>query len=94
MTNEPLVALEAVAERVDDSVPVANELGNAVLTEDGRLARFTGPLFALLSLLLLPWSVFVAVALPSKQLSPNYDLAWAGFDLFLLIGLAARSLSR
>lgn len=93
MTNEPLAALEAVVERVDDSVPVADELGNAVLTDDRRLARFTGPLFALLSVLLLPWIVFIAVALPSRQLSPNYDLAWAGFDVFLFVGLAATGFS-
>lgn len=88
MMNEPLEALEAVVDRVDGSVPMADELGNAVLTDDRRLARFTGPLFALLSLLLLPWIVFIAVALPSRQLSPNYDFAWAGFDVFLFTGLA------
>jgi uncharacterized protein (UPF0261 family) len=26
--------------------------------------------------------------LPSRQLSPNYDLAWAGFDVLLATGLA------
>ena len=89
MMNDPLEALETVAEHVDGSVPVADELGNAVLTDERPLARFTGPLFALLSLLLLPWIVFIALALPSRQLSPNYDLAWAGFDVFLFVGLAA-----
>jgi hypothetical protein len=89
MTHEPVEVLEAVAERVDVAVPVADEVGNAVLTDNRRLARFTGPLFALLSVLLLPWIVFIAVALPSRQLSPNYDLAWAGFDVFLFVGLAA-----
>ena len=89
MTDEPVEALATVAERLDRSVPVADELGNAVLTNNSRVVRLTGPLFAVLSLLLVPWIVFIAVALPSRQLSPNYDIAWAGFDLFLFVGLAA-----
>jgi len=89
MTDEPIEALVTVAERLDRSVPVAAELGNAVLTDNSTPVRLTGPLFAMLSLFLVPWIVFIAVALPSRQLSPNYDIAWAGFDLFLCVGLAA-----
>ena len=82
-------ALAAAAERLDDSVPVADEFGNAVLTDNRRIMRLAGPLFVLLSLVLVPWTVFIAIALPSRQLSPNYDVAWAGFDAFLCVGLAA-----
>ncbi|HTC69760.1 MAG TPA: hypothetical protein VK662_09350 [Acidothermaceae bacterium] len=85
-------ALAAAAERVerlDDSVPVADEVANAVLTDNRRIMRLAGPTFVLLSILLVPWTVFIAVALPSRQLSPNYDLAWAGFDVFLCVGLAS-----
>lgn len=89
MTNEPVEALVAVAERVDRSVPVADDLGNTVITDNSRLVRLAGPLFAILSLLLVPWIVFIAMALPSRQLSSHYDVAWAGFDVFLFVGLAA-----
>ena len=43
----------------------------------------------LFSLILLPWIGYIAISLPSRQLSPNYDIAWAGFDVLLLAGLAA-----
>jgi hypothetical protein len=88
MTDQ-LGALATAAERVDRSVPAADEVGNEVLTDDRPLMRLAGPLFVLLSALLVPWTVFVALALPSRQVSPNYDVAWAGFDVFLCVGLGA-----
>jgi hypothetical protein len=81
--------LAAAAERIDRSVPVADEIGNTVLTDDRPITRIAGPLFVALSVLLVPWTVFIAVALPSRQLSSNYDVAWAGFDVLLCGGLAA-----
>jgi hypothetical protein len=77
------------ARRVDDLVSPAPELGNEVLIDDHWLIRVAGPLFALLSVLLIPWIAFIALVLPSRQLSRNYDFAWAGFDGMLLIGLAS-----
>jgi len=91
MANQ-VAALATAAERLerlDSSVPVADEVGNAVLTDNRHIMRLAGPLFVLLSVLLVPWTVFIALALPSRQLSPNYDIAWAGFDVFLCVGLAA-----
>jgi len=78
----------SAAERVDDLVSPAPELGNEVLIDDHWLIRIAGPLFAVLSLLLIPWIVFLATVLPSRQLSRHYDFAWAGFDGMLLIALA------
>ena len=75
-------------ERLDSSVAPADEVANAVLTDNRRIMRLAGPIFVLLSILLVPWTIFIAVALPSRQLSPNYDLAWAGFDVLLCVGLA------
>src|ERR1700684_2137074 len=75
--------------RLDHMVGSAPEPENAVLTDNARLVRWTGPAFVLFSLLLLPWIGYIAVSLPSRQLSPNYDIAWAGFDVFLLAGLAS-----
>ena len=79
----------SAAERVDELVPPAHELGNEVLIDDHWLIRIAGPLFAVLSLLLIPWIVFLANVLPSRQLSRHYDFAWSGFDGMLLIALAA-----
>jgi hypothetical protein len=77
------------AERVDDLIPPAHELGNEVLVDDHWMVRTAGPLFALLSFLFIPWIAFIALELPSRQLSPHYDLAWAGFDVMVLIALAS-----
>jgi len=76
------------ADKLDELVPPAAELGNEVLVDNQPLVRLAGPIFALCSLVLIPWTVFVAIALPSRQLSPHYDLAWAGFDVMLFIALA------
>jgi hypothetical protein len=77
------------AAKVDDLVPTADELGNEVLVDNHRLVRLAGPMFALCSLLLVPWIFYVAIALPSRAVAPHYDLAWAGFDIMLFIALAA-----
>jgi hypothetical protein len=38
---------------------------------------------------LLPWIVYLAYSLPSRQVSADYDIAWAGFDVMLLVALAS-----
>ena len=77
------------ADRVDDLIPPAQELGNEVLVDDHWMVRAAGPVFALLSLLFIPWIAFIALKLPSRELSRHYDLAWAGFDVMVLIALAS-----
>jgi hypothetical protein len=89
MKFEGIEAVEAAVGRVDDLVPPAEQLGNAVLPDNRRIIRLAGPVFATFSLLLVPWIVFVAAQLPARKLSANYDIAWAGFDVFLFAGLAA-----
>jgi hypothetical protein len=37
----------------------------------------------------VPWTIYIAIDLPSRQLSPNYDVAWAGFDVMLVAALGA-----
>jgi hypothetical protein len=73
---------------MDPTVERDDEAGD-VLIGDGRLVRLAGPLFALLSLCLIPWTIYLAIALPSRQLSRHYDVAWAGFDVMLLAALGA-----
>ena len=85
----PLGALDAVAEAVDDLVPLADTVENRVLPDNSRTTRLAGPLFAACALILLPWIVFIALTLPSRQLSPNYDIAWAGYDAMLFAALAS-----
>ena len=75
-------------EKLDSLVGPAAEPENAVLTDDTRIVRWAGVSFALFSLLLLPWTVYLAETLPSRQLSSHYDIAWVGFDVMELCALA------
>ena len=82
-----------VARRLDELVPAGDEVGNRVLPDDARLVRWAAPVFLGCAAILLPWIVIAAVTLPSRQLSRNYDVAWAGYDVGLLIGLVWTALS-
>jgi hypothetical protein len=48
-----------------------------------------GWVFTVLSALLVPWTIYLFVALPKTARAAHYDLAWGGFDvgLVLLLGL-------
>ena len=59
------------------------------IPDETRVVTWIGRLFALLSLLLVPWTVYLARSLPSQQVSTNYDAAWAGFDVLLALALAS-----
>jgi hypothetical protein len=85
---EPDLNPEHLVRKLDDLVAPADESGNRVLVDESRLVRWVGPMFALFSVVMVPWIAYIAVSLPSRQLSPNYDLAWAGFDVLLAAGLA------
>src|SRR5439155_21548596 len=38
---------------------------------------------------LLPWTLWLTYSLPSRHVTPHYDLAWVGFDVALLTAFAA-----
>ena len=80
---------EHLVSKLDNLVAPAAEPENAVLVDQSRLIRWVGPMFALFSVVLVPWIVYIALSLPSRRLSPNYDIAWAGFDVLLASGLAS-----
>jgi hypothetical protein len=82
-------AAERVADQLDAMVPVAEDAGNQVLTDDTKLVRWTAPLFVACAVVLLPWIVIAGLTLPERELSRNYGLAWAGYDVILLIGLVS-----
>jgi len=78
-----------VVSKLDALVEPAPEAENAVLTDEARIVRWTGPLFAAFSVILLPWIIYLAESLPGRQISTHYDSAWAGFDVMLLLGVAS-----
>jgi hypothetical protein len=75
--------------QLDDMVSPAAEPENKVLVDDARVVRWAGPLFTLFAVIMVPWTVYIGESLPSRQSSPHYDAAWAGFDVILLLALAA-----
>lgn len=79
---------EEVPGHLDRLVKPAREPENAVLVDNARVVRWAGPAFVLFSLILLPWIAYLAYSLPSRQLSADYGIAWAGFDVMLLVALA------
>ena len=76
-------------DKLDALVEPAPEPENAVLVDEAPAVRWTGPLFALFSLIMVPWTIYISQTLPSRQLSSHYDVAWGGFDVFLTAALAA-----
>lgn len=81
-------AAERAADELDRLVPPADDLANRVLPDNARLVRWAAPLFVVCAAILLPWIVIAGISLPSRSLSRNYNLAWAGYDVILLLGLA------
>jgi len=80
---------EELVDRLDALVEPAPEPENTVLTDETRAVRWAGPLFTLFALIMVPWTVYIGESLPRRQLSPHYDVSWAGFDVFLLVALAS-----
>jgi hypothetical protein len=48
---------------------------------------FRAGLLAVLGTGLLPWTVWLALSLPSRKVAEHWDLAWVGFDLLLAASL-------
>lgn len=46
-------------------------------------------LYVLISLFLIPWTVYLSFALPAHHLSRNWDLTWVGLDAALIGSLLA-----
>jgi hypothetical protein len=59
------------------------------IRNDFQVSRWVGPAFLVCSVVLLPWIVYLALSLPSRQISSHYDVAWVGFDVLELIALSA-----
>ena len=61
------------------------------------LPRLIGPFFALAGLVLIPWTLWLTLHLPSRHETENWKTVWAGFDLALaaaLLGTAVCALRR
>ena len=70
---------EDLTEKPGGLAAPASEPENEVLMDNARIVRWAGPAFALCSLIMLPWTVYLAYSLPTRQVSADYDIAWAGW---------------
>ena len=55
--------------------------------------RHLGVFFGGAGLLLVPWTIGLAHALPCRYVSAHWGIAWAGFDTALAVGLALTGLA-
>jgi hypothetical protein len=51
--------------------------------------RWVGPVFLLLTVALFPWIAYLALSLPSRTVANHYRTAWVGFDVLLVLAMAA-----
>jgi hypothetical protein len=49
-------------------------------------------LFLVLAVLLIPWIVYLGLALPERATSAHWDVAWVGFDAMEFVALALTGL--
>ena len=80
---------DEAAEILADVTQPVPEPDNAVLLDNSWMVRIAGPVFLLFSVALVPWSIFLGVTLPERAISHRYNIAWAGFDVMLLVALGA-----
>src|SRR2546430_14840521 len=53
------------------------------------LPRWVTLLLILVAAGLVPWTLYLTFALPSRHVTSHYDLAWVGFDVVLTASFAA-----
>lgn len=46
----------------------------------------------MLAILLVPWILYLAITLPQRHVVHNWDLAWVGFDIILLVAVVLTAL--
>ena len=54
----------------------------------GWTRRWAAPVFLMVALFLLPWTVWLTSVLPSRHVTTDWDLTWVGFDIALMVAVA------
>jgi hypothetical protein len=57
------------------------------------LPRWFAVLASVCAILLIPWIVYLAIALPAHQRFAHYDVAWVGFDIAMFLALAGLAIA-
>lgn len=53
-----------------------------------RLPRWSFLFYACGAAILLPWTIYLSIKLPTRELSRDWDVVWAGFDIFIIFLMA------
>lgn len=48
---------------------------------------WVAPLYTVLAVLLVPWTIYLGLVLPDRTTSAHWDVAWVGFDAMVLAAL-------
>jgi hypothetical protein len=54
--------------------------------------RWVAPFFAAGAIAIIPWVIYLGFELPDRSTAQHYNLAWVGFDLFLIFTMARTAL--
>jgi hypothetical protein len=81
--------VDKVVGSVDGAVPTADSAVTRMTPAEERAVARVGVVFAVCSVLLVPWTIYLAYDLPRRARTPHYDWAWVGFDLMLAAALVA-----
>jgi hypothetical protein len=60
----------------------------SALVGRGVIWRWSVPVLTTVAVLLLPWTIWLTVTLPSRHVSEHWDAAWVGFDVGEFVALA------
>jgi hypothetical protein len=55
--------------------------------DEDVVLRWAPRLFLLAAVVLVPWTVVLAVTLPAHSTTGHYRIAWVGFDCLLVVGM-------
>ena len=81
--------VDHLVDQVDAVVPAAGPGGTRALPDDSPVVHWAGPAFVVLSLVMIPWTAWLAISLPERSVSGHYAVAWSGFDVGLTVALLA-----
>lgn len=52
------------------------------------IPAWSARLFIFLSIVLIPWTIYLSYALPTHHLSNHWDVSWTGLDAAIILALA------
>jgi hypothetical protein len=64
-----------------------------------NIPQWVSTVYLFLAVVLVPWTIYLAISLPRRHVQPHWDVLWVGLDigiliLFLLTGVLASIKSR